>query len=76
MSELTEVMEFLRGNVPTKTELAGLKTELAEFRQHADTRFDDLENRLDFSERVRLIERRLAKLEDAKPSRGNLGFQQ
>ena len=55
---LTEVLEFLRDNVPTKTELA-------ELRQHMDQRFDDLETKLDLRERFRLVERRLAKLEDA-----------
>ena len=30
--------------------------------------FDELENRLDYSERIRMIENRLARLEDNKPS--------
>ena len=68
MPEMTDVMEFLRDNVPTKSELA-------EFRQHMDQRLDELENRLDFSERIRLVEQRLAKLEDNSHGRGNLGFQ-
>jgi hypothetical protein len=56
-SELQEVLEFMRDNVPTKAELS-------DFRQHVDARFDEIESRLDYSERIRMIERRLAKLED------------
>ena len=58
-SELQEVLEFMRDNVPTKAELT-------EFREHVDARFDEIESRLDFSDRIRLIEQRLAKLEDER----------
>jgi tetrahydromethanopterin S-methyltransferase subunit G len=57
--ELQEVLEFMRDNVPTKTELN-------EFRQHVDARFDEIESKLDFSERLRLVEQRIGKLEDDK----------
>jgi len=58
-SELQEVLEFMRDNVPTKNELN-------EFRQHVDDRFDEIESRLDFRERIGKIEQRLAKLEDQR----------
>jgi hypothetical protein len=44
-----------------KKELNAIKTDLADFRQHVDARFDKLKNQLDFSERIRIVERRLAK---------------
>jgi len=70
MSEASEIMEFLRDHVPTKTELT-------ELRQHMDERFDELENKLDVRDRVHLLEQRLTMLEDeALPRDGRLNYQQ
>ena len=65
-SELQEVMEFLRDHVPTKEEIADLQ-------KHLDDRIDKLESKLDFGERLRRVEERLAKLEDERPSDDNDG---
>ena len=82
-AELSEVLEFLRDNVPTKSELKEalaplvtkqeLKDGLQELRtdmdsrfNEVDKRFDELEAKLDVREQLRLVERRVIKLEDAR----------
>jgi hypothetical protein len=72
MSDINEVMEFLRDNVPTKEEMTeqitGLHGELTGLREEMNQRFDDLEAKLDVREQLRLLDRRIAKLEDEKHS--------
>jgi hypothetical protein len=67
-SELQEVLEFMRDNVPTKAELTefrqDVRGDITSLREHVDSRFDEIESRLDFRERIGKIEQRLAKLED------------
>ena len=65
-AELSEVLEFLRDNVPAKSELVELRTHIDSRFNEVDQRFDELEAKLDVREQLRLVERRLAKLEDAR----------